>query len=441
MAQVPVFGSWKGMEKACAMCLAGVGVMLVSTVTWNVWQWFRDAWRSSTGAFVSTMELNSRDESYVWVMEWIHAQPWAKRVNRVSVSSTWEEADEGHSKPVILYTPDVGNYVIRYRGSKVWLKRERDESKSADQISRFGGTFETLTLTSWGKSRHILEALIEEAKERYLHREEGKTIIYTAVQGNWQRFGPPRPIRPLSSVILAQGLSDRLVADAHEFLKSSTWYSDRGIPYRRGYLLYGPPGTGKSSFVTALAGHLGMSICVVNLNNPDLSDEDLVFLLNRTPGKNCVILIEDIDAAPSTLSREARASASNSMAMNPANRNSKISLSGLLNALDGVASQEGRLLFMTTNHFGLLDPALSRPGRIDLRIHLDYATHDQIARLFSNFYPKQELLASKFAEAFPPTHPITSAHIQAHFMLYKHDPQAALDAIPQLLKASSGDAE
>lgn len=436
-SQMQVFSGWKGVEKATAMFLAGVGVMLVSTVTWNLWSLLKQAWRASTASFVTRMELNSRDESYVWLMEWLHAQAWARECRRVSVSSTWEEADEGNSKAVILYTPDVGNYVIHYRGVKVWLKRDRDDNQVSDQTARFGSTFETLTLTCWGHGRQLLEALIEEAKEHYMHREEGKTIIYTAVNGSWQRFGPPRPIRPLSSVILADGISDRLVADAHEFLKSAPWYADRGIPYRRGYLLYGPPGTGKSSFVTALAGHLGMSICVVNLNNPDLSDEDLVYLLNRTPGKKCILLIEDIDAAPSSLSREATASLTHA---SPANASrSKISLSGLLNALDGVASQEGRLLFMTTNHFSSLDPALSRPGRIDVKIQLGYANKDQIARLFVNFYPKQELLASKFAEAFPASHTITSAHIQAHFMLFKHDPNGAFDFVKQLIESAEKD--
>jgi chaperone BCS1 len=430
-SQFQVFGGWKGLQKASAMFLAGVGVMLVSTVSYNIWQWLREAWRVGTSSFVTSMELNSRDESYVWLMEWMNSQKWSKECRRVSVSSTWEEADEGHSKPVVLYTPDVGNYVIRYKGSKVWIKRTRDESNSSDQMARFGGVFETLQLKVWGNSRHVLESLIEEARETYMHREEGKTIIYTAVNGNWQRFGPPRPIRPLTSVILSNGLSERLVDDAHEFLKSSSWYSDRGIPYRRGYLLYGPPGTGKSSFVTALAGHLGMSICVVNLNNPDLSDEDLVYLLNRTPGKKCLLLIEDIDAAPSSLSRDTL----NTSSSNQPPSRSKISLSGLLNALDGVASQEGRLLFMTTNHFSLLDSALSRPGRIDMKVQLGYADKDQIARLFVNFYPNQYLLASKFAEAIPNDLPVSSAHIQAHFMMFKHSPEGAFDHIKQLVDA------
>lgn len=426
-----VFGGWKGVQKASAVFFAGIGVMVVSGLTRTIWDWIREAWRLTQTSFMTRMELNSRDESYVWLMEWLQEQGFAKECRSISVTSTWEESSEdGDSKAVILYTPDVGHYTMMYRGVKVWVTRSRDEGNVSDQLARFGGVFETLTLTCWGNTRNLLKQLMEEAKERYNHKDEGKTIIFTANNGSWQRFGLPRPVRPLSSVILPKGLSEKLVADAHEFLKSSSWYAERGIPYRRGYLLYGPPGTGKTSFVTALAGHLGMSICVVNLNNPDLSDEELVYLLNRTPGKRCILLIEDVDAAPSSLSREVNAE--HATQANTSTK-SNISLSGLLNALDGVASQEGRLLFMTTNHFELLDPALSRPGRIDVKVMLPHADKEQIARLFVNFYPGKELLASQFADAIPFNQNISSAHIQAHFMLYKFDPEAALAHVKDLL--------
>src|SRR4051794_18609299 len=60
-------------------------------------------------------------------------------------------------------------------------------------------------------------------------------------------------------------------------------YTDRGIPYRRGYLFSGPPGTGKSSFISALAGHYGYSICTLSLSERTLDDMRLTYLLNTCP--------------------------------------------------------------------------------------------------------------------------------------------------------------
>lgn len=63
-----------------------------------------------------------------------------------------------------------------------------------------------------------------------------------------------------------------------------------------------------------------------------------------------------------------------------------MTFSGFLNALDGVASGEERIIFMTTNHLSSLDPALIRPGRVDLIELLDDASPAQARRLFLQFY-------------------------------------------------------
>ena len=70
----------------------------------------------------------------------------------------------------------------------------------------------------------------------------------------------------------------------------------------------------------------------------------------------------------------------------PPDRSGRVSLSGLLNALDGVGAQEGRILFATTNRFEALDPALRRPGRIDYYIEFKLASQYQVGELFKKFY-------------------------------------------------------
>jgi hypothetical protein len=87
------------------------------------------------------------------------------------------------------------------------------------------------------------------------------------------------------------------------------------------------------------------------------------------------------------VSRDEAPSTTNTSKNNYGGFRPNVTFSGLLNALDGVAAAEGRILFMTTNHIHRLDSALIRPGRVDLKVHLNWATKSQIRQLYATFYP------------------------------------------------------
>ena len=192
------------------------------------------------------------------------------------------------------------------------------------------------------------------------------------------------------------------------------WYADRGIPFRRGYLLHGVPGSGKSSLIHAIAGALMLDIYVVSLSSSWMNDATLTSLMGRVPAR-CIVLLEDLDAAfTRSTSRDSSSTGvpgKKKSTCGPENKDDSddeedddsskkkkkkddtlsdvntLSLSGLLNALDGVAAAEGRILFATTNHLERLDPALSRPGRMDVWIEFKNASQWQAEALFRNFFP------------------------------------------------------
>ncbi|KAI6295733.1 hypothetical protein MCOR29_011382 [Pyricularia oryzae] len=186
----------------------------------------------------------------------------------------------------------------------------------------------------------------------------------------WRKVAK-RPIRPINTIVLDQEQKTAVLSDMNEYLQPKTecWYSNRGIPLRRGYLFHGPPGTGKTSFSFALAGVFGLEIYVISLIKPQLSDEDLSTLFNGLPRK-CIVLLEDIDTAG--ISRA----------------------EGLLNVIDGVAAHEGRILIMTTNKPEILDEALIRSGRVDLQVAFRNATQQQASELFQRLYSTEKSVKS-----------------------------------------------
>lgn len=320
------------------------------------------------------------------------------------------------------------------------MKVERDRQQTSVDIN-MGHPFETIKFTCLGKDKEIFAQMLNYAKDLELSKHDGKTVIYEPRTSEWEAFGEPRRRRQFESVILDNNIAEGILADVMEFLNCREWYSQRGVPYRRGYLLHGPPGCGKTSYILALAGKLEYDICQMNLSNSALSDERLSYLLNVAPPKS-IILLEDIDAA--FLSREdidVTKSAYQGLG--------RVTLSGILNVLDGVASSEERILFMTTNYPEKLDPALTRPGRVDMKIYIGYATNTQLARAFERFYPphssgpdgkdfvkaiesakKQVKLPKKKIE-------LSMADIQSYFLLHKDKPHDAIKFVDELIASKA----
>ena len=155
---------------------------------------------------------------------------------------------------------------------------------------------EQLSIYVYGNDKRYLRELVNDAIEYCEEKDSSQTVIYQVHKwgGRWVKCQQKEP-RKLESVILDSDIALRVVDDIRNFLQSGEWYTSKGVPYRRGYLLYGPPGTGKTSFVTAIAAQLSLSICYLNLSGGNLDDDCLNSLLNSAP-ENSIILLEDIDA-------------------------------------------------------------------------------------------------------------------------------------------------
>lgn len=294
-----------------------------------------------------------------------------------------------------------------HKGWPVMVFRKR-------QVERAAGSdvLEILELYTLGRGKELMLDIVTSAQRDAVDRDSDRTVIYQNAGGRWMRNQDPRSRRPLDSVVLDGMMRETLVKDVKLFLNSHDYYSQLGVPYRRGYLLHGPPGCGKSSLVMALAGELRLAICLLSLSNRSLDDESLNNLLNTAPMRS-IVLLEDIDRAFA--------------------HESRVTMSGVLNALDGVAAQEGRLVVMTTNHVERLDAALIRPGRADMKLEIGLLSQHQARQIFHKFYPNASHdLNARFAAALP-DRSVSVAQIQSHLFLYRDSPEQAIEALPSFL--------
>ncbi|GAB1610259.1 mitochondrial chaperone BCS1-like [Argonauta hians] len=375
--------------------------------------------------YLTSLEIPSSDKSYQWLLHWISNRA-DKRTQHLSVHTKYHQSDTGHISTYFDFVPSPGDHFFRHRGN--WIKVERNREKTMGDFTT-GVPFETVSLTAVGQNKQMFIDILDEARAIALREQEGKTVMYTPMGAEWRQFGYPKRKRPLHSVVLDHGVSDRILTDINEFVSSVKWYTDRGIPYRRGYLMYGPPGCGKSSYIMALAGQLDYHICVMNLSERSLTDDRLSHLLTIAPEQS-IVLLEDIDAA--FLNRDL--STENPAAYQGFGR---LTLSGLLNALDGVASAEGRIVFMTTNYIDRLDPALIRPGRVDVKEKIDYASRHQIRTMFLRFYPEEsgsmaDQFAARVLDGGDGLQNISAAQLQGFFLVHKANPRSALDNVQHL---------
>ncbi|XP_077987966.1 mitochondrial chaperone BCS1-like [Glandiceps talaboti] len=369
--------------------------------------------------YMMTLEVPSKDKSYSWLLQWITSH--ANKTQHLSVETTFHQTEGGSIRTEFDFVPSPGTHFFWYKNYLIKVERNREKQMLDLQ---HGTPWETVTLTTVGRNKEMYFEILSKAKKLAIERQEGKTVMYTPLGVEWRQFGYPRKKRPFNSVVLDAGISERILDDVKEFIQDPKWYTDRGIPYRRGYLLYGPPGCGKSSYIMALAGELDYSICVLNLSDKSLSDDRLNYLMSVAP-QQTIILLEDVDAAfvSREISREAKYEGMG-----------RVTFSGLLNTLDGVASTEARVVFMTTNYLERLDPALIRPGRVDMKELIDHATDHQLMHMYTRFYPDYpETHSHQFAQAvLSHKKPVSIAQIQGYFMLYKSDGDAVLKNVEEI---------
>lgn len=323
-----------------------------------------------------------------------------------------------HDQPMRLAYDADTIHEITISGHKVSVALTRPESApSAENLSEYAvvtRSRERITFSCSGaEARDAVVDWLKERSEQAKKTERKPRMFRSATWGGW-RDCMDVPQRDPDTIVLADGIMESLTNDLQLFLDSEQKYVDLGIPWHRGILLYGPPGTGKTSIGRALATHFQMDVYIANI--PDMeSDTALLGLIADLPPRS-LLLLEDVDVLHAARERD--------------DQKPGVTLTGFLNALDGLLTPHGMIMVMTSNNKDALDDAVLRAGRVDVQQEiglLDEAQHQRLVRhMLNNVEPAPSLNGV----------PLSPADVVEAVKKNMNDPDAAMAEIGRLVRGN-----
>ena len=383
---------WRQLLEDTAMSLASEALKTVAVVV------LKELTNSVSSSYFATR--GKTPELYKELYKWADAAGLfslsAKR-NRV-LTSSYNHETEGYETNV-----EVPQGTYRTLSDGCFVTCETGEVKDK---SPYGGetSDKCIFIRVFGPAANRVDPVLSKIVSRAL--KTGQLRVYD-IDNPWRAH--TRELRGLDTIVLSPGTREKIVHHLDWWKTSRDTHSQYGLVYKTVMLWYGPPGTGKTTLAQGVAKYLGFDLAIVKIDPSKMAE-----LKDKITGcrKNTVMLIEDVDravalpkppqpavAASADKPAEATEGAPVQAVLPPQEADRPVpGIEHLMNALDGVMSPEGVVIIMTTNHRDRLDPALIRPGRVNLEILLDLFDWPRAVEMGRMFGYGEDVVSS-FGEA------------------------------------------
>lgn len=313
------------------------------------------------------ISLSFSDQLFPNVAKYI-TENAVEQQNRKNIAST-AEAFVFSFRPSDSVVVRIGNY-----NTPVFVVQDESPTRS----SKYPNLSDLMTpsyLEFKCRSKEQFEVVykwLDDMRHNYFTKDTRPKLYVATSWDEWSEYGRV-PTRGFDTVFLKEGQVELFRNDLTDFYKDEDDYRELGLPYHRGYMLHGPAGTGKTSMIVALAAEFGKNICFMSSAN--LKTEKSINELFSYVPKNSILVIEDVDTSFAVQSRE----------LNDETETERVSISAMLNSMDGLTTPHGLVLVMTTNELEVIDKAILRPGRIDILEEIGYMDASQLNRMVSKF--------------------------------------------------------
>lgn len=336
---------------------------------------------------VTELVLNNTDfnknQTFLEVSKFLHKLTTENGSRTLILDSGWV-----NGKDIMLLSMGYGTHFFFYKRRFMWLNRTKLDSSGSERMK------EEITISVLGRSHNIFRELLRDNNPE----EDDNLLVISNYNDKEWRVRAKVPKRKLETLALDTEVKTMFTRELDYFLNNKVTYEKLGLPYKLTMVLHGFPGSGKTSIIRSLASDYNMNICTLSLRG--MTDSSFADAVCSVP-EGSMIVIEDFDSSAAVMKRVGVAQ-EGGFPEKPAEgvtNFSMLTLSGVLNTLDGISPLSGNIIMMTTNCLDKIDSAIIRSGRVDRIIELpnisSKSVKGHLEKLYGPLYIEVPSLSAK----------------------------------------------